>query len=54
MPLPHPDIRAARTPDVLPGQRFYRKHGYRGAQPRAYDLPGGLTIEFVPMVRELS
>jgi GNAT superfamily N-acetyltransferase len=38
---------------TLPGQRFYARHGYLGASRRSYELPDGLTIEFVPMRREL-
>ncbi|HMI94010.1 MAG TPA: GNAT family N-acetyltransferase, partial [Polyangiales bacterium] len=39
---------------TLPGQRFYARHGYAAAEPRSYDLPGDLSIVFVPMQRQLG
>jgi len=38
---------------TLPGVRLYEKFGYLGTQRTAYPLSDGITIEFVPMEREL-
>jgi GNAT superfamily N-acetyltransferase len=34
---------------TLPGRRLYAALGYVGERRVAHDLPGGLTIDFVPM-----
>jgi len=39
---------------TLPGRRLYAACGYRAGAPVHYSLEGGLTIEFVPMRKELS
>ncbi|MBI3768741.1 MAG: GNAT family N-acetyltransferase [Deltaproteobacteria bacterium] len=39
---------------TLPGERFYRAHGYSGAERREYALAGGLSIAFVSMRKDLS
>jgi GNAT superfamily N-acetyltransferase len=38
---------------TLPGRRLYAACGYRAGEPMQYSLEGGLTIEFVPMRKEL-
>ena len=38
---------------TLPGLRFYEKCGYVAAPAIDYPLPGGLTIRFVPMHKQL-
>ena len=38
---------------TLPGLRLYRACGYEGEGRVAYDLGGGVSIEFVPMRKEL-
>ena len=38
---------------TLPGRRLYAACGYRAGEPMQYSLAGGLTIEFVPMRKEL-
>ena len=44
---------AAELMATLPGVRLYRTFGYRAGAPVQHALPGGGTIEFVPMRREL-
>jgi GNAT superfamily N-acetyltransferase len=39
---------------TLPGERFYAKHGYTAGARHTYDLAGGVTIDFVPMHRQLK
>lgn len=39
---------------TLPGVRLYRACGYAGAARTTHALPGGLTIEFVPMRKQLA
>jgi GNAT superfamily N-acetyltransferase len=39
---------------TLPGRRLYVACGYRAGEPIHYPLQGGLTIEFVPMRKELT
>lgn len=34
---------------TLPGERLYARHGYVSAGRRSYALPGGGSIDFVPM-----
>jgi len=36
---------------TLTGERMYRRFGYLGRDPIAYDLGAGLTIDFVPMAK---
>ena len=38
---------------TLPGERFYARHGYVSVERRNYALPGGASIEFVPMRKAL-
>jgi GNAT superfamily N-acetyltransferase len=38
---------------TLPGVRLYRACGYSGDERTTHQLPGGLTIEFVPMSKQL-
>jgi GNAT superfamily N-acetyltransferase len=38
---------------TLPGRRLYQACGYRAGDPIQYPLRAGLTIEFVPMRKEL-
>jgi N-acetylglutamate synthase-like GNAT family acetyltransferase len=38
---------------TLPGEPFYARHGYLAAERRSYALPGGISIDFVPMHRRL-
>ena len=39
---------------TLPGHRFYRSAGYVGDERRTYPLRDGITIEFIPMKKDLS
>jgi GNAT superfamily N-acetyltransferase len=39
---------------TLPGLRFYEACGYQGRDRVEYDLVNGVTIEFVPMRKELG
>jgi GNAT superfamily N-acetyltransferase len=39
----------AELVSTLPGERLYARHGYVSAGRRTYALPGGATIEFIPM-----
>ncbi len=39
---------------TLPGVRLYRACGYVGDQRTTHSLPGGLSIEFVPMGKQLA
>jgi GNAT superfamily N-acetyltransferase len=39
---------------TLPGKKLYEKHGYVAGNSIHYPLGGQLTIEFVPMRKELS
>lgn len=39
---------------TLPGLKFYRSLGYVGAERVTYELQGGVTIDFVPMRKELD
>jgi GNAT superfamily N-acetyltransferase len=47
-------FRAAELMATLTGWRLYQAHGYRGETRREFELPGGVTIEFVPMRKELA
>jgi GNAT superfamily N-acetyltransferase len=47
-------FRAAELLATLPGCRLYAAFGYVGDERVAYPLPGGLTIDFVPMKKKLS
>ena len=38
---------------TLPGERLYARHGYVRSEQRSYALPGGQSIDFVPMRRRL-
>jgi GNAT superfamily N-acetyltransferase len=46
-------FRSAELMATLPGQRLYRAFGYLAADAIRHPLGGGLTIEFVPMHKEL-
>ncbi len=46
-------FRSAELLSTLPGHRFYRKLGYAGDERVAHDLPGGVTIDFIPMSKSL-
>lgn len=39
---------------TLPGLKFYRALGYQGEERTTLKLGGGMTIDFVPMRKELS
>lgn len=39
---------------TLPGERFYRALGYSGTERVPHRLTGGVTIDFVPMRKELT
>ncbi|MBS0395005.1 MAG: GNAT family N-acetyltransferase [Proteobacteria bacterium] len=39
---------------TLPGQRLYRESGFKAGAEIDYPLPGGLTIRFVPMRKEIA
>ena len=45
---------AAELVATLPGERLYARHGYVSAGRRSYPLPGGGTIDFVPMRRSIG
>ena len=45
---------AAELVATLPGERLYARHGYVSAGRRSYALPGGGSIDFVPMRRVLD
>lgn len=38
---------------TLPGRRLYAACGYQAGEPIQYPLPTGITIEFVPMQKDL-
>jgi GNAT superfamily N-acetyltransferase len=46
-------FRAAELMATLPGTRLYAAFGYAGEERVRYPLPGDLTIDFVPMRRDL-
>ena len=45
---------AAELMATLPGARLYRACGYAGEARTVHPLPGGLTIEFIPMRKRLA
>jgi GNAT superfamily N-acetyltransferase len=47
-------FRSAELLATLPGHRLYKAHGYVGNERVVYPLPGGITIEFVPMRKDLA
>lgn len=47
-------FRAAELVATLPGQRLYRALGYAGDERVEYRLGDGITIEFVPMKKDLG
>jgi RimJ/RimL family protein N-acetyltransferase/GNAT superfamily N-acetyltransferase len=47
-------LRTAALIATLPGERLYRACGYVAIDRLQHRLPGGLTIEFVEMAKELS
>lgn len=46
-------FRSMQLLSTLPGYRFYRRLGYSGDERVSHDLPGGVTIDFIPMQKEL-
>jgi GNAT superfamily N-acetyltransferase len=46
-------FRAAELTATLPGLRLYATCGYAGGARERHPLPGGLTIDFVPMRKTL-
>ena len=48
------DFTAAELMATMPGQRLYRACGYVAGAPIQHPLREGLTIEFVPMRKELA
>jgi GNAT superfamily N-acetyltransferase len=46
-------FRAAELTATLPGLRLYATCGYTGGVRQTHPLPGGLTIDFVPMRKAL-
>jgi GNAT superfamily N-acetyltransferase len=46
-------FRSAELLSTLPGERFYRSLGYAGDERVAHDLPGGQSIDFIPMSKAL-
>jgi GNAT superfamily N-acetyltransferase len=47
-------FRSAELMATLPGERLYAALGYRGEERIDHRLSGGVTIEFVPMRRQLG
>jgi GNAT superfamily N-acetyltransferase len=47
-------FRSAELLSTLPGERFYRSLGYAGRERTRHDLRDGITIDFVPMRKELG
>jgi GNAT superfamily N-acetyltransferase len=47
-------FRSAELLATLPGRRLYAAFGYAGGERVAYPLPGGITIDFVPMKKSLQ
>jgi hypothetical protein len=39
---------------TLPGQRLYETHGFIAGRSEDYDLGRGLTIQVVPMTKNLA
>jgi GNAT superfamily N-acetyltransferase len=38
---------------TFPGHRLYRAHGYLGDERRPFVLPGGITVDAIPMAKAL-
>lgn len=47
-------FRSAELLATLPGHRFYRMLGYAGDERVEHSLPGGVTIDFIPMKKPLA
>lgn len=47
-------FRSAELLATLPGHKFYRTLGYTGDERAEYPLPGGVTIDFIPMRKPLA
>ena len=47
-------FRSAELLATMPGCRLYAAFGYAGDERVAYPLPGGITIDFVPMKKMLG
>lgn len=39
---------------TIPGHRLYGALGYEGAERQSFVLPGGIAIDFIPMLKTLS
>ena len=46
-------FRTAELLATLPGHRLYRVLGYEGDERVTHELPGGVTIDFIPMRKAL-
>lgn len=47
-------FRTVELLSTLPGHRFYRSLGYAGDERVTHELPGGVTIDFIPMRKVLA
>lgn len=47
-------FKAAQLAATGPGRPLYEKAGYVGVETKAWPLPGGLTIEFLTMRKQLA
>lgn len=47
-------FRSAQLLATLPGHSFYRRLGYEGDERVPHALAGGVTIDFIPMRKELA
>jgi N-acetylglutamate synthase-like GNAT family acetyltransferase len=47
-------FRSAELLATLPGHRFYRKLGYVGEERVPHELRDGVTIDFIPMRKQLA
>ena len=47
-------FRSAELLSTLPGHKFYRTLGYAGEEAVRHDLRDGVTIDFIPMKKELK
>ncbi|MEM6794976.1 MAG: GNAT family N-acetyltransferase [Acidobacteriota bacterium] len=47
-------FRRTELMSTLPGRRLYSRFGYRGDEEIEYELRGGLTMTFIPMVKTLD
>ena len=49
----HAGFRKLELMATLPGIKFYQRHGFVVGEPVHYPLDETLTIEFVPMYKEI-